>query len=117
MHKTEVEWGVVRAKLNEALAKYAGSPTALSKESGVDFYAVRRFLNNGVNSRGTNALRLCAFFGIETTRNAQIDGIGIGDLHKLLDEVWDGTRPHAALLAELIESTRGYIVKKRRFQE
>lgn len=114
MHKTEVEWGVVRAKLNEALDKYTGSPTALSKASGVDFYAARRFLSNGVNSRGNNALRLCAYFGIETTRNAQIGDPEIGDLHKLLDEVWDGTRPHAALLAELIESTRGYIVKKRR---
>jgi hypothetical protein len=116
MHKTEVEWGVVRAKLNEALDKYTGTPTALSEASGVDFYAIRRFLSNGVNSRGNNARRLCAYFGIETTRNAQTDGLEIGDLHKLLDEVWDGSRPHAALLAELIESTRGYIVKKRRAQ-
>ena len=116
MHKTEVEWGVIRAKLNEALAQYKDSPTALSRASGVDFYAIRRFLSNGVNSRGTNALRLCAYFGIETTRNAQFDGIEIDELHKLLDEIWDGTRSHAALLAELIESTRGYIVKRRRAQ-
>jgi hypothetical protein len=114
MHKTEVEWGVVRAKLNDVLAQYKGSPTTLSRDTGVDFYAIRRFLNKGVKSRGSNAFELCAYFGIETTRNAQTEGPELHDLHKLLDEVWDGTHSHAALLAKLIESTRDYIVEERR---
>lgn len=117
MHKSEVEWGVVRAKLNDVLAHYEGSPTTLSRAAGVDFYAIRRFLNKGVKSRGSNAFQLCAYFGIEATRNAQSELTELHDLHKLLDEVWDGTHPHAKLLAKLIESTRDYIAEERRGPE
>ncbi|WP_148278577.1 hypothetical protein [Burkholderia sp. KJ006] len=116
MHKTQVQWTVAKAKLNEALAQYKGTPTALSRASGVDFYAARRFLNEGVGSRGKNAFRLCAFFEIEFSENAHAQEPEIVDLHKLLDEVWDGSRPHAALLAKLIESTRSYTVEERRGQ-
>lgn len=111
MHKSQIKWEVARAKLNAALAQYTGSPTALSRASGVNFYAVRRLLGQGVKSQGTNALRLCAFFGIEVEESAQIS-----DLHKLIDEVWDGSPSHAALLAKLIESTRSYIVEERKSQ-
>jgi hypothetical protein len=117
MHKTKVEWGVVREKLNEALAQYTGSPTALSRDSGVNFYVIRRALGQGVKSRGKNALRLCAYFGIRIEKNAHVERREIDDLHKLLDDVWDGTRPHALLLEKLIESTRDYIVEDRRRQE
>lgn len=116
MHKTQAQWNVAKAKLNEALAQYNGTPTALSRASGVDFYAARRFLNKGAGSRGENALRLCAFFKIEVPENAHAHEPEIVDLHKLLDEVWDGSRPHAALLAKLIESTRSYTVEERRGQ-
>jgi hypothetical protein len=116
MHKTQANWDVARAKLNEALAQYKGSPTTLSTASGIDFYAARRFLLKGAGNKGSNAFRLCAFFGIDYSRNAQIEEPQIRDLHKLLDEVWDGSRPHAALLAKLIESTRSYTVEERRDQ-
>lgn len=113
MHKTQVKWDVIRAKLNAALTQYKDSPTTLSKAAGIDFYAARRFLSNGVKSRSNNAFLVCAFFKIEVTKNAQIEDVQIADLHKLLDEVWDGSPPHAALLAKLMESTRPYTVEER----
>jgi hypothetical protein len=113
MQNTQAIWDVARVKLNTALAQYKGSPTALAKASGVDFYAARRFLKYGAKSRGTNAYQLCAYFGIDGEQNAHFGTTEITALHRLIAEVWDGTRPHAELLAKLIESTRAYAVNDR----
>lgn len=116
MHKSQAQWTVARVKLNEALAQYNDTSVALSRASGADFYAVRRLRKHGAGSRGKNALLLCAFFGIHVDENARALESEIDDLHKLLDEVWDGSNSHAALLAKLIESTRSFTVEERRTQ-
>lgn len=111
MHTPQANWTALKARLNQALEHYDGTPTELSQVTGINFYAVRRFLRFGVGSRSANAIRLCAFFKLNSEKIAH--EAAIASLHKLLDEVWDGSDPHAALLAKLIKSTRSFTIEER----
>lgn len=113
MHKYQSDWSIACAALNDALRQYKDTPTSLARLSGVDYYAIRRFLKSGVKNKNNNALLLCAVFGIEVNKSAKPHSETLVALQRLLEDVWDGSQGHAALLTQLIESTQPYIVKKR----
>lgn len=110
MEKVQLSWADVSRQLNEKLHLCKQNHSALSKDSGVDYYAIRRFSLDGVHNKTESAKKLCTYFEIlyESTEKVQPD-----ELSKLVSElktVWDGSEPHAKLLTNLIRSTKSFKV-------
>lgn len=113
MQKLQNNWPVICAALNEKLATFDGRPGDLERISGIDYYAARRFLSKGVHNQNKNTRKLCEYFKIDLEESAKVQPDPLGMLTVLLQDVWDGSVPHAELLAKLIKSTKPFKVVER----
>jgi len=101
-------------ELNAKLAAYKGTPDSLKNEAKISYWAARRYLLLGAKKRTKTADLLCIFFKIDLVENAKVQNAQLDELTRLIENVWDGTPSHAALLARLIRSTRSFTVVERR---
>src|SRR5437870_2292665 len=106
MQKVQSDWAAVAAELTRRLTEFSDGPKALARLSGINYHAARRFLQGGVHNRNKNTKKLCHFFKLDAAKTAKPQSRHLDDLTGLIQKVWDGTAPHAELLAGLIESTK-----------
>ena len=105
-------WPEIKAELSERLRSNIMPLSELAKQSGVNYHAIRRLKQGGIEKRTENALTLCIFFKIELQNRKSIAGDKL--ILEAVQATWDGTDEHAQLIADLIRSTSGYIVQKRK---
>lgn len=113
MQKVQTPWTSACKELNKKLRQYKGSPTSLSRESGVSYFAVRRFMLSGVHNRNENVEKLLLHFSISIDETANAGEKTLGELNNVLRDAWDGSEGHAELLAKLIQSTKSFKVEGR----
>jgi hypothetical protein len=106
-------WSAVRDELNAKLRQSDCGYQSLAASAGVGYYAARRFILHGATNCTQTAKKLCIHFGIPLAESAKPQGDKLEELTALVQEVWDGTGPHAELLAKLIRSTRAFKVQDR----
>lgn len=111
--KVQRDWGSVRDELNVKLSRFDGSYSRLSNAANIGYFAARRFLINGATNQTNTAKRLCSYFGVQLDETAKPQSNKLNELTDLVAEVWDGSGPHAELLAKLIQSTRQFKVQGR----
>lgn len=114
MKKVQRNWPDVARELNEQLTQSKLSYDQLASASGVGYYAIRRFKLNGVHNQSTNAKKLCCFFKIALEFEVKVQPDQFTKLVSELASVWDGSEPHAKLLAKLIRSTKSFRVEGRK---
>ena len=111
--KVQRDWEAVCDELNAKLRKLDHDYISLSKAAGISYHAARRFILGGAKNRTTTAVKLCEHFGIAPSETAKPQSNGLDELTALVEKVWDGTEPHAELLAKLIKSTEHFKVQGR----
>lgn len=114
MQKLQKSWPAIRIQLNDKLRSSEYGLTELSRRTGVNYFAVRRFRMEGVRNRGKNAEKLCKYFGIGLQETAKVQNNLLGMLTEVLEGAWDGSAPHAELIIGLIKSTEPFKVAERR---
>lgn len=114
MKKVQRKWPEVARDLNEQLAQCKLSYNQIASASGVGYYAIRRLKLGGVHNQSSNAKKLCGFFNISTEFDVKVQPDVLAKLVSELTAVWDGTEPHAKLLAKLIRSTKSFKVEGRK---
>ncbi|WP_293778440.1 hypothetical protein [uncultured Oxalicibacterium sp.] len=114
MQKVKTTWQLILPDLNAKLGGYKESPKALAEQCGINYFAARRFLTEGIKNRNKNAEKVCSFFGIELVKTEKVQPELLEDLKNLVTSVWDGSVPHAELIAELIKSTKPFRVTERK---
>lgn len=114
MQKVQNSWPAICAQLNAKLRSSEHGLTELSRRSGINYFAVRRFRMEGVRNRGKNAEKLCQYFGIELEETTKVQNNLRGMLTEVLESAWDGSAPHAELIIGLIKSTEPFKVAERR---
>lgn len=119
MTKVQRNWNAVRAELDARLRACELPLKQLSAQSGVSYYAIRRFKEHGVRNRSKSAIDLCAFFKIRTGGELRVAGIAESNrvLARAIRDTWDGSQPQAELLARLIRSAKGFVIQKRKHPE
>ena len=105
-------WIDISVDLKLCLARTNESLVEISRASGVNYHAVRRYKIFGVKSQTKNALKLCHYFSIKIAKNAKTN-LGFDEIVSAAKSAWDGTAAHAELLVSLIESTKSFKLKKR----
>lgn len=113
MEKLQRHWNRVAAELNEALKKCSLSPNALAQGAKINYYAARRYLINGVDSKTTSALKLCEFFEVPLEEPQKLQNKLLDALTGVLVDTWDGSEPHAELITKLIKSTKPFKIEGR----
>lgn len=114
MQKVKIAWQSVLPLVNQKLTDYKGSPATLAHDCNIDYHAARRFLMNGLKNRNKNAGKVCSFFSIELTETEKLQPERLHELKDLVESIWDGSAPHAELIAELIKSTKPFRVMERK---
>lgn len=111
MEKLQQPWLKIISELQNRLKSSEVSLRQVSKDSGVDYYAVRRYAYGQGKNRTTNAIRLCNYYGIATeVAEARMDARE-QELIDIIRTVWDGTPSHAKLLLRLIQCADGVSVR------
>ncbi|MDR1345493.1 MAG: hypothetical protein LBK03_02165 [Bacteroidales bacterium] len=105
-------WEEISAELAACLASSQEHLIDIANNSGANYHSVRRYKIFGIKSRTENALKLCSYFSIITTKNVKKD-LGFEDIMSVAKSTWDGTAAHAEFLVSLIESTKSFKLKKR----
>lgn len=111
--KVQRNWSVVCDELNARLRQSDCDYQSLATSANISYYAARRFVLNGARNCTQTAKKLCLHFGIPLAESAKVQGDKLGELTALVQQVWDGTGPHAELLAKLIRSTKPFKVQDR----
>lgn len=111
--KVQRNWSDVRDELNAKLQASDHDYQLLARSSGVGYYAARRFVLSGAKNRTVTAEKLCLHFGIPLHITAKLQSNKLKELTSLVEEVWDGSGPHAELLGKLIKSTKSFKVQDR----
>lgn len=111
--KVQRDWAIVRNELNAKLQQSGRNFRLLAESAGVSYHAARRFILNGATNRTATAERLCKYFHIPIAETANLQNPRLEELTALVGEVWDGSGPHAELLARLIKSTKSFRVQNR----
>jgi hypothetical protein len=114
MKKVQRNWPDVARELNERLTQSKLSHDKLASASGVGYYAIRRFRLSGVHNQSVNSRKLCSFFNIPIEIDIKVQPDQFTKLVSELASVWDGSEPHAKLLAKLIRSTKSFRVEGRK---
>lgn len=107
------DWSIACGELNAKLQRCGRDYRSLAESAGISYYAARRFILAGAINYTQTAKKLCLHFGIPTIENAKLQNNKLEELTALVEEVWDGTSPHAELLAKLIKSTKPFKVQDR----
>ena len=116
MSKVQSNWNDVKGELNAKLKQWQGSCSELSESANISYWSARWALGHVIKNRTESADALCSFFGIElcdTVESAKVKNQSLAGLEKILAETWDGSEPHAELLANLIKSTKAFKVEGR----
>lgn len=112
--KVQRSWGVVCDELNTKLRQSDHNYKLLAIAAGISYDAARRFVLNGAKNQTATAEKLCLHFHIPLHETAKPQNCSkLGELTALVEEVWDGSGPHAELLAKLIKSTKPFKVQDR----
>lgn len=116
MSKVQSNWDEVKDELNAKLKQWQGSCGDLESAANISYWSARWALNHEIQNRTEAAEALCILFGIELfdeDKSAKVQSRSLASLEKILAETWDGSEPHAELLANLIKSTKAFKVEER----
>lgn len=113
MQKYKNEWAVIRPVLEKKLRESQETLHAISKGSGVSYWAVSRALRDGIKNYSERAEKLCHYFAISRDEFAKPQNELLFELHQVVTSVWDGTDAHARLLMNLIKTTGSYKIEQR----
>ena len=113
MKKVQRNWNDILEELNEKITSCNLNPTMLSRCSGVDYYASRRFLKNGVRNKTASSMKLCTFFNIELDKNLEMQNCELLPIIEAAEEVLDGTPIQAEFICRLIRSTKQYSINRK----
>lgn len=111
--KVQKDWPSIRDELNARLQLVGNDYLGLSVAAGVSYHAARRYVLNGAQNRTGTARKLCDHFCIALDETAKLQERRLQDLTTLVEQVCDGSEPHAELLASLIRSTRAFTIQER----
>lgn len=114
MQKNQRPWNVVATELRKKLDASDLNYCQLAEAAKIDYHAARRLHLGGLKNTSENAKSLCRFFGISLLKNAKMQNLSINELYASIENVWDGSQPHAELLIELINSTKLFEVKSKK---
>lgn len=114
MKKPQRNWCDIASDLNRCLQGCSLDYRQLSEASGISYHASRRYLLSGhAKNDNKNARALCRFFGVPLEKTANLQNEPMARITQVLQEVWDGTEPHAELIVELIRSTKAFKIGDR----
>lgn len=75
----------------------------ISQKSGIPQSTISRSLRNPKRVTKTH-YKLCTFMHIELPSSSTVDSIGRTELHRALDELWDGSAARAQDLTRLLRA-------------
>ena len=113
MKKVQRDWKDVVEELNKKITSCNLNPTRLSRCSGVNYHASRRFLKNGVRNKTTSSEKLCTYFDIELDKYAEVQNSELLPIIEAAEEVLDGTPIQAEFICRLIRSTKQYTINRK----
>lgn len=114
MHKPQRYRAGVLGELNQCLGSCTLSYQQLSEGARISYHAARRYLiSQQVKHFNDSAKALCLFFGVETGKTEKLQTNPLEWMSKTIQDVWDGSEPHAKLIIELIKSTKSFKVDQR----
>lgn len=113
--KVQISWSEARNIANSLIKESRIKPKELSILCGIDYFAARRFIRNGITNETNAAKKICKHFKIEFSETAKINKVQkltIDDLNSTLADVWDGTESHATFLINMIKLTKSFTIKQ-----
>lgn len=114
MKKLQRNWCEIAGDLNRCLQGCSLDYRQLSKGAGISYHASRRYLLSGhVKNDNKNARALCRYFGVALEKTANVQNEPMARITQVIQEVWDGSEPHAELIVELIRSTKAFKIGDR----
>ena len=114
MQKLQRNWCEIASDLNRCLQSCSLDYRQLSEGSGISYHASRRYLLSGhAKNDNKNARALCRFFGVSVEKTAILQNEPMARITQKIQEVWDGSEPHAELIVELIRSTKAFKIGDR----
>lgn len=114
MKKLQRNWCEIVSELNQCLQRYPLGYRQLSEAAGIGYHASRRYLLSGhAKNDNKNARALCRFFGVPMDKTANLQIKPMARITQVVQEVWDGSEPHAELIVELIRSTKAFKIGDR----
>jgi len=111
MKKVQTAWSEIADTLYKRLSESEESTIILSKKAKINYFAIYRLRQGPAKNRTVNAVKLCNYFSIETEIPGKVQNPCATGILAAVEDVWDGSKDHADLLANLIRSTRSFKIR------